>query len=265
MTSFKVTARKVCNNPESWAGLWWHGKEPHCCGMDYASCKEAKQAARTPPVRGRRSRTVNALVGLLVSRCGKEAMEHIVRFEGGYDCILFECTHGSKDCKPGSGGSHGRHGLSIRFVSKGDAGAVQFLLYTGWTPQHASPSSIGVRDVRDWGGQHMMPADLGYHSKTPRYDGQEMINKACEFCGDQPCYYDGSGLNANDAMYALVNGGDVALWTFLDAYYDTTFKDGPYPTPAEFKTAPRKASAHPHGRAPARTVQGVVGSLDSET
>jgi hypothetical protein len=25
-----------------------------------------------------------------------------------------------------------------------------------------------------------------------------------------------------------------------------------------------KANAHPHGRAPARTVQGVVGSLDSE-
>jgi hypothetical protein len=169
-------------------------------------------------------------------------MEHIVRFEGGYDCILFECTYGSKDCKPGSGGSHGRHGLNIRFVSKGDAGAVQFLLYTGWTPQHASPSSIGVRDVRDWGGQHMMPADLGYHSKTPRYDGQEPIDKACEFCGGQPCYYDGSRLNANDAMYALVNGGDAALWAFLDAYYDATFKDGPYPTPAEFKTTPRKAN-----------------------
>ena len=27
----------------------------------------------------------------------------------------------------------------------------------------------------------------------------------------------------------------------------------------------RNANAHPHGRAPARTVQGVVGSLDSET
>ena len=31
-----------------------------------------------------------------------------------------------------------------------------------------------------------------------------------------------------------------------------------------FVRARRMANAHPHGRAPARTVQGVVGSLDSE-
>ena len=166
-------------------------------------------------------------------------MEHIVRFERGYDCIKFECTSGSKDCKPSSGGSHGRHGLNIRFVSKGDAGAVQFLLYTGWTPQYVKPSNIGLRDC-NW-GTSIMPADLGYHSKTPRYEGQHKIDNACEFCDGQPCYYDGSGLNANDAMYALVNGGEVALWAFLDAYYESVFAGSKYPVPAEFEMPPRKS------------------------
>ena len=160
-------------------------------------------------------------------------MEHIIRFERGYDCIKFECVHGSKNCKPGSGGSHGIHGLNIRFISKGDAGAVQFLLYTGWTPQYAEESSIVFRSIRDC-GRNMMPADLGFHSKTKRYDDQEPVDSSCEFCDGQPCYYDGSGLNASDAMYALVNGGDAALWSFLDAYYQCVFNGGEYPKPAEY-------------------------------
>ena len=164
----------------------------------------------------------------------KETNKHIVRFEQGYDCIKFECRHGSKNCKPGSGGSHGRHGLQIRFVSKGPKGAVQFLLYTDWLPQYAAPSTIGVRDVADWGGKYTMPSDLGIHSKKPLYNGQEMMVSKCEFTDGGPCYYDGSSLNSYDAMYALVNGGGEGIWKFLDEYYDTVFNDKKYPSPAEY-------------------------------
>ena len=170
-------------------------------------------------------------------------LEHIVRFERGYDCIRFECLHDSPGCRPGAGGSHGRHGMDIRFVAKGDAGAVQFVVSTGWLPQNAAPSSIGVRNVEGWAGDFgPYPADLGYHSKTPQYDGQGRMGEACEFA-DGPCYYDGSGLNAIDGMYALVNGGDAALWAFLDAYYESVFHDAPYPAPAEYAHAPRAKEA----------------------
>ena len=84
-----------------------------------------------------------------------------------------------------------------------------------------------------------MPADLGYHSKKPHYDGQQPTGENCEYCDGKPCYYDGSGLNANDAMYALVNGGDNALWAFLDGYYNYVFNGGEYPKPAEYKARPR--------------------------
>lgn len=161
-------------------------------------------------------------------------LDHIIRFQVGYDCIKFECRSGSKSCIPNKGGSHGRHGLTIRFLVKAEKGAVQFTLYTDWMPQFSSVSGIGYRDIRNWGGGHLMPADLGYHSKVPRYDGQSPISHACEFCDGQPCYSDGSGLNASDAMYSLVNGGDAMLWKFLDDYYASVFSDGKYPIPAEY-------------------------------
>jgi len=162
-------------------------------------------------------------------------LEHIVRFEAGYDCINFECKFNKPNCKPGKGNSHGKHGLEMRFVVKGDAGAVQFLLSTGWLPQRVLPDGIHVRHLNlETSKTFPLPADLGYHSKKPHYAGQEPIDGSCEFCDGQPCYYDGSSLNANDAMYALVNGGDKALWAFLDAYYVHVFEGGEYPTPAEY-------------------------------
>ena len=167
-------------------------------------------------------------------------MKHSVHFERGHDCVRFECVHNSAACKPGSGGSHGRTGLTIRFVSQGDAGAVQFVLGTGWLPKCVKVSDIRVRNVRKWGDTDALPMDLGYHSKTPRYDGHTPTQDSCEYCGGQPCYYDGSGLNANDAMYALVNGGDDALWVFLDAYYDCVFNGAKYPAPAEYPASLRQ-------------------------
>ncbi len=162
-------------------------------------------------------------------------MEHIVSLEHGYDCIRFECFWGKDKCKPGTGGSHGVHGLSIRFLSKGLEGAVQFLLYTGWLPQKVEVDSIGYRNITKWGTESsMMPSDLGYHSKKPRYEGHSSVGP-CKYCDGEECYYAGSGLNASDAMYTLVNGGGDALWEFLDAYYEYVFHNQPYPIPAEYE------------------------------
>ncbi|MDV7390962.1 hypothetical protein RZS08_06410, partial [Arthrospira platensis SPKY1] len=109
----------------------------------------------------------------------------------------------------------------------------QFLLYTGWLPQFKKESK-GFLYIKDWGSL-VLPADLGYHSKKPKYEDHQSIDPSCEFCDGLPCFYEGSGLNANDAMYALVNGGDEALWEFLDSYYDCVFNDGKYPSPREYE------------------------------
>lgn len=161
-------------------------------------------------------------------------LERIIKLEPGFDCIRFECKFNSDKCKPGEGGSHGRAGLDIRFVVKGKKGAIQFLLYTGWLPQKTEPSGIGTRWIEKWSRTEVLPADLGCHSKKPLYEGQEIVSDSCEYCDGKPCYYDGSGLQASNAMYTLVNGGGEALWQFLEEYYNATFEGSPYPEPAEY-------------------------------
>lgn len=151
---------------------------------------------------------------------------HIVKFNSGYDCVNFECVYNSERCYPGSGGSHGKHGLEIEFIVKGKKGAVWFVLYTGWFPQSISEEE---NSIVDWGRNKVLPVDLGYHSKIPQYKGQEPTNQSCELCDGQMCFYDGSAINAQDAMYTLVNGGDVKLWEFLESYYNNIFNKAKYP------------------------------------
>jgi len=165
-------------------------------------------------------------------------MEHIVEFIAGFDCINFECIRSSPRCKPGRCSSHGRHGLSILFVAKGDAGAVEFLLNTGLLPQRAVRSPSGMIEC-EWGGR-AFPLHIGYHSKQPLHDGQTPKAESCEFCDGKPCYFDSTHCEATQAMYSLVNGGGSALWRFLDAYYEATFNGAGYPYPAQYPMRIRK-------------------------
>lgn len=166
-------------------------------------------------------------------------MEHIVRFDAGHDCINFECKYGSKKCVPDSGRTHGAHGLNITFIVKGIHGAVCFVIYTGWFPKFAKPSDINYRYVHNWNNVPTLPATLCYHSKKPLYDDQQITEYNCELCDGEPCYYDSSSLNSNDAMYSLVNAGDEALWNFLDEYYLSVFCNTKYPEPEEYQTKRR--------------------------
>ena len=156
--------------------------------------------------------------------------ERIIRFEPGYDCIRFECVYGSKTCIPHTGGSHGVHGLTIRFVLRGDAGAVQFVIYSGWLPE-----------PQPYGQAHYMAADLGCHSRTPRYDGQGSMGP-CELLDGTPCYYDGSGLNAEEPFRILCSFGHEALWAYLEEMYRHTFEGADFPAnDAPYPHTPRKA------------------------
>jgi hypothetical protein len=51
----------------------------------------------------------------------------------------------------------------------------------------------------------------------------------CAYLDGRPCYYDGSGLNAEDAFDVFTDEGEEALWTFLERYYEATFNDAEYP------------------------------------
>jgi hypothetical protein len=144
-----------------------------------------------------------------------------INFFPGYDCIRFECKYGSDRCIPGEGGSHGKHGLTMRFLLKGDKGAVQFVVALGWLPEPGNYDTINLSK-----GSSVYPSDLGYHAKEPQYEDQPVMD--CSILGK--CYYDGSGLNAYEPFRILCSFGEEVLWTFLEGYYNTIFEDADYPT-----------------------------------
>ena len=68
-----------------------------------------------------------------------------------------------------------------------------------------------------------MPADVGYHSPKPIYEGQEIMSDCCECLGGKPCYYGGSGLYAEKIYKVLVEKGSDEVWKKLEEYYIDIF------------------------------------------
>lgn len=104
---------------------------------------------------------------------------------------------------------YGVHGMHIRFVMVAPAGAVQFTLNTGWVPGEKMSPRTADYYPSAW--------DLGYHWPQPQYAGQTQMEE-CDLLGG-PCYYDGSGLNAEPVMEAFIRAGADAVWDALDDYY----------------------------------------------
>jgi hypothetical protein len=125
--------------------------------------------------------------------------------------------------------------MNLRFVLVGEKGAVQFFLFTAFF--HSSDRS----EINETGGisgpngyflfvdrsMLAMPADLGYHALEPHYPGQSDME--CKYVSTGKCYYDGSGLNAEDAFDVFTDEGEEALWVFLERYYEAVFNGGEYP------------------------------------
>ena len=161
-----------------------------------------------------------------------KANKREIKFIQGYNCIDFPCKF-NKKCSPNN--SHGKHGMEIIFVLHGEKGSIQFVLNTGWTPFYKEKDSIGHISIpkNPIADLFPMPTDLGYHSYTPKYEGQTSMG-GCKYLGGKDCFYDGSSLNCNDAYYTLVNGGEEKLWEFLEQYYLCVFENGKYPSVCEY-------------------------------
>lgn len=103
---------------------------------------------------------------------------------------------------------YGCHGMDIRFLLHGPRGSVQFLLYTGWLP---GQSYYRPSPLRPTG------ADVGYHWDSPQYDGQSP--RECTVRPGGRCYYDGSGLAAEELFERFTAESDAAVWSTLEQRY----------------------------------------------
>lgn len=119
--------------------------------------------------------------------------------------------------------NYGIHGVELRMVLKGVLGAVQFVLYTNWyLPKNQIEQRAKMNPDRYY-LYEPMPADKGYHSFKPRYEGQKVCQNECEYLDGKPCYYDGSGLQAEDMYNILITKGSDGIWEELERYYESIF------------------------------------------
>lgn len=140
-------------------------------------------------------------------------MERIIKFKPAYDE-----RHNPK-------GNYGIHGADLLMIVKGIHGATQFVLYTNWHLPHVKNELLSkpLRDSLDVECRFLpMPADLGYHSKTPIYEGQEPLTHNCKLTGGD-CYYDGSGTAADSVYNTLVEKGSDAVFDILEKQYINIF------------------------------------------
>lgn len=124
---------------------------------------------------------------------------------------------------------YGVHGVDLRFVLRGPKGAVQFCIFTNWHLPEVTEELKGRRYDAIQGDYHWMerpmPSDLGYHSPVPLYDGQGIVTEECPYLDGKPCFYDGSGLNAEPVFERLLREGDAGVWDALEKYYERTFDE----------------------------------------
>jgi hypothetical protein len=166
----------------------------------------------------------------------KEKLEREIRFRPAYD---------KRDPDPKK--NYGIHGVEMCWYLKGAAGTVQFIVFTNWHLPHVAKETdtrilkeaqMGV-ELKEYSSMataprkldrcslhcsyHPTPADLGFHSKVEMYEGQKQMMDNCEMIlGGGPCYYDGSGMQAEELFKLLVEQGDEAVWQEMEArYYET--------------------------------------------
>lgn len=123
--------------------------------------------------------------------------------------------------------NYGIHNVELRMILRGPLGATQFVLYTNWQLPHVTQEMIDDNYGHDSTKIKVcflpLPADLGYHWNTRRYDTQH--SQPCKYTKSGKCYYDGSGLNAYRIYEVLIREGSDGVWRELKEYYDRVASD----------------------------------------
>ena len=132
-------------------------------------------------------------------------LEKIVKFAPAFD-------RRSSDQKK----DYGIGSMICWMILKGDNGAVQFVFNTNIYLPHVKEEFRKTRYDPQPGGW-----DVGYHSLTPRYDGQTSLD--CSLLETGKCYYDGSSLRAEEWFKILIEKGSAEIWKMLENEYKKLF------------------------------------------
>lgn len=120
--------------------------------------------------------------------------------------------------------NYGIHGVDMNMVLVGPKGAIDLHIHTNWYLPHVAKEIAFRRPNPDEILMAFQPmaAQIGYHSSTPQYEGQEPRVYDCQFTGGD-CYTDGSGLQAERFLDLLITKGSEAVWAEIEHYYFEMF------------------------------------------
>jgi hypothetical protein len=134
----------------------------------------------------------------------------------GYDCIRVQpCKFGSPTCKPGSGGSHGRHSAELWMAVTGHEAEVLFSVNTSWDLQQGIRSSLSIPEG----------IEVCWHTAWPQ-EGQTEEDRREPRGGDasckdwKDCYQQSTGISyVKELTDLLVKEGSEAVFKWLENEY----------------------------------------------
>lgn len=123
----------------------------------------------------------------------------------------------------------GVHGVEMRFVLKGEAGAITFVVFTNWMLPHVQQEQGQKIRVSETYTKLFIdppqPLAIVYHSPTPRRENDVIIEDHCRYLNDKPCYSEviPNGWRQMETAAELWNilliDGSEGVWRELERYY----------------------------------------------
>jgi hypothetical protein len=110
---------------------------------------------------------------------------------------------------------YGIGSMKIRYIVKGDKGAISFTLNTGGYMENVAKEKPDLQGyVQGW--------DVSYHGKNPVNDS-DLSSVKCDILDGGECYNDGSALHGEEVGKIFVLHGEDKLWEYLEKYYKEIF------------------------------------------
>lgn len=128
--------------------------------------------------------------------------------------VIFEPAFDKRDPDPKK--DYGIGSVRLIFILKGEKGAVQFALLTGWYLPHIQANRIAYNKPLGC---------IDCHSYVKRFDYQILHEDCCVLTDAKGCYCDGSSVAGFDFYAILLEDGSKGVWRELKSYYYSVFSD----------------------------------------
>ncbi len=142
----------------------------------------------------------------MVWRVREDGLEESVQFIPGFACI-----------KKDNSLSHGKHGMEVNWVLRGQAGAINFRMKTDWIPSDEEQSKddpFGLTAPSFPSGIFPMGSDIGIHSVVPLHKVDDPYSHECALIGGT-CYYEISFSRASNLTSMFLVWGEQVIWDEL--------------------------------------------------